>query len=86
MRAKGAAENIYYGVDEAGGFFGVNRSTSDVINIYFADKKPNKVVFINNLQGTVSPMRQVNHEDMRLRGFKWQESRRPKSKFELFAN
>jgi len=86
FRAKGSAENIYYTADEEGGFIGVNRSTSDVIDVTFQDRKPYKVVFRNNLQGTLSPIKQVNNSEMKVRGFKWQDNRRPKSKFELFGN
>jgi lipopolysaccharide export system protein LptA len=86
FRAKGSAENVYYTADEEGGFIGVNRSTSDVIDVTFQDRKPYKVVFRNNLQGTLSPIMQVNNAEMKVRGFKWLDNRRPKSKFELFGN
>ena len=85
FRAKGSAENVYYTADEDGGFIGVNRSTSDVIDVTFQERKPYKVVFRNNLQGVLSPIRQVNNAEMKVRGFKWFDSRRPKSKFELFG-
>jgi len=85
FRAKGSAENIYYTADEDGGFIGVNRSTSDVIDVTFQDRKPYKVVFRNNLQGTISPIRQVNNAELRVRGFKWYGDRRPKSKSDLFG-
>ena len=39
----------------------------------------------SSVEGTAFPMRQVNHEEMRLRGFKWQDYRRPKTKEELFS-
>ena len=86
FRAKGAAENIYYTADEQGAFIGVNRSTSDVIDVTFANRKPHKVVFRNNLQGTLSPIRKVNNEEMKVRGFKWQDDKRPKTKFELMGS
>lgn len=86
FRAKGSAENIYYTADEQGGFIGVNRSTSDVIDVTFKERKPYKVVFRNNLQGTLSPIRQVNTEDLRVRGFKWYDEKRPKSKFEIIGD
>lgn len=86
FRAKGSAENIYYTADEQGGFIGVNRSTSDVIDVTFKERKPYKVVFRNNLQGTLSPMKQINSADLHVRGFKWYDDKRPKSKFELLGN
>ena len=86
FKAKGSAENIYYAQDEDSSFIGVNRSTSDVIDVYFKNRKPHKVVLRNNLEGTIYPMNQVNHNDLRVRGFIWLENRRPKTKFELFGN
>jgi hypothetical protein len=86
VKAKGNAENIYYAADDNGGLVGVNRSTADVIDVFFEQRKPNKVVFRNNLQGTIYPMRQVNHNDLRVRGFKWLEDKRPKTKFELLGS
>lgn len=85
FKAKGSAENIYYAADENGGFIGANRSTSDVIDVYFADRKPSKVVLRNNLEGTITPMRQVNYTEFKVRGFKWLEDRRPKTKYELLG-
>ncbi|MGI8637925.1 MAG: OstA-like protein, partial [Segetibacter sp.] len=86
FRAKGNAENIYYTEDEQGGFIGANRSTSDVMDVTFQDKKPYKIVFRNNLQGTISPIKQVNNTEMRVRGFKWYDAKRPKTKYDLLGN
>lgn len=86
VRAKGNAENIYYTADEQGAFIGVNRSTSDVMDVTFQDRKPYKVLFVRNLQGTLSPIKQVNNAEMRVRGFNWLEAKRPKTKFELLGN
>jgi hypothetical protein len=86
IRAKGSAENIYYAIDDQNKYIGVNRSTCDIIDMYFQNKKPKKIVFRNNLDGTTYPMKQVTHGTMRLRGFKWLEDRRPKTKSDLFEN
>jgi hypothetical protein len=87
LKSKGSpAESVYYGVDDFGKFFGVNKATSDVIDMYFKDGKPHKVVFRNKLEGTTYPMRQVDHESIKIRGFKWLEEKRPKSKFEILTN
>jgi lipopolysaccharide export system protein LptA len=86
MRAKGNAENIYYAQDDYKKFVGVNKSSADVIDIFFDDSKPQKVLFLRNLDGTTYPMRQVNHDELRLRGFKWLSDKRPKSKFDILAN
>ena len=86
MRAKGNAENIYYAQDDYKKFVGVNKSSADVIDIFFDDNKPKRVIFLRNLDGTTYPMRQVNHDELKLRGFKWIIDKRPKSKFDILSN
>ena len=86
MRAKGNAANIYYATDDYKKFVGVNKSTSDIIDVFFDEGKPIRVVFLRNLEGTTFPMRQVNHEELKLKNFNWQINRRPKSKFDILSN
>ncbi len=49
-------------------------------------KELDRVVLRNDAEGTMTPMRRVIPEDMILRGFKWWEKRRPKSKEEMFES
>ncbi|ULQ57666.1 hypothetical protein KJS94_05565 [Flavihumibacter rivuli] len=84
MRAKGSAESIYYAQDDQQAYVGVNRATADVIDIFFLNKELNKVVFRSEVNGTMTPFGQVNHDEMKLRSFQWLEKRRPKTRFELF--
>lgn len=86
MRAKGNAENVYYGQDEQNRFIGVSKSSSDVIDMLFDDSKPKRVSFIRGFDGTSYPMRQANHEELKIRGFQWLEKIRPKTKFDILAN
>lgn len=83
LRAKGSAESVYYAVDEDDKFIGVNTSSADVIDMYFTDKKPQRAVFRKDLKGTMYPMRQVDHVEIRLRGFQWLQDIRPKTWQEL---
>lgn len=86
VRARVNAESIYYPTDEADKYIGVNRTEADVIDMFFTNRHPQKVKFISNVKGTTIPMRQANHTEMRVRGFRWMEARRPKTKFELLGN
>lgn len=86
LRAKGTAESIYYAQDEDSSYAGVNRSTADIIDMFFLNKELSRVVFRSDVNGTMYPFRQVNHEEMRVRGFHWLDKRRPKTKFELFED
>lgn len=85
VRVKGSpAESIYYPQDDDSAYIGMNRSTGDVIDIYFIKKELNKVKFINNVDGIMYPIRQIPAEKKQLKNFKWQVNRRPKNKLELF--
>ena len=85
MRVKGSpAESVFYPQDKDSAFIGMNRSKGDVIDVYFVDKTVNRVKFINDVDGTLYPLRQRPEDQKYLKNFKWWESRRPKNKFELF--
>jgi lipopolysaccharide export system protein LptA len=94
IRAKGNAESIYYVADEHKAYTGANKSHADIIDMRFAmkydsagapkGKELDRVILRNDAEGTMYPIKHVVFEDMILRGFKWQEDRRPKSKKEMF--
>ena len=87
LHTKGSpAKNVYYAEDEEKKLVGVNESVADVINVEFKNDKPERVIFINNLTGTMFPINQVNHETLKVDGFRWLIERRPKSKFEIFGD
>ncbi|MEP6712093.1 MAG: hypothetical protein ABJA37_06750 [Ferruginibacter sp.] len=85
IRVKGSpAESVYYPQDDDSAYIGMNRSKGDVIDIYFIKKELNKIKFINNVDGTLYPLKQLPEDQKYLRGFKWMDNRRPKNKLELF--
>jgi Organic solvent tolerance protein OstA len=86
MQAKGNAESIYYVTDEDSAVVGINKVVGDIIEFRFLNKELNRVVVIGDPTGTMVPVLQATEQDKILRDFKWLESRRPKSRFELFGN
>jgi lipopolysaccharide export system protein LptA len=84
MRARGNAESIYYAKDKEDYLVGINRVAGDIIDLRFLNKELNRVVVINEVKGTMYPVTQMPESEKHLRNFKWQEDRRPKTKFELF--
>jgi hypothetical protein len=42
------------------------------------------VKFVNNVDGTLYPIKEIPADKKELRGFKWLDKRRPKNKLELF--
>jgi len=83
MSAKGNAENVYFPLDNDKYFIGVNHSNAQIIEVYFENTEPAKVVFKNQLVGKMTPINKTPKEELIIKGFKWQENLRPKSKFEL---
>ncbi len=84
VRANGFAECIYFIQDADSAYTGINQSTSDMIDFYFAEKTLDRVVFRSAVTGTLWPIRQKSPEEMKLGNFKWQDARRPKTKYEMF--
>jgi len=62
----------------------MNRSKGDAIDIIFINKTINKIKYINDVNGTLYPLKQIPLELKFLKNFNWQENKRPKSKLELF--
>ncbi|HEY1199392.1 MAG TPA: OstA-like protein, partial [Niastella sp.] len=86
MRSQGNAESIYYLKEDNGKLKGINNATGDIIDLRFKNKELNKVVFISDVSGTLYPVNQATEQNKFLRGFKWLEEKRPKTKFELFED
>lgn len=85
VRVKGSpAESIFYPQDEDSAYVGMNHSSGDVIDIYFVKKELNKIKFVNNVDGVLYPIKEIPTDKKELKGFKWQDNRRPKNKLELF--
>lgn len=85
IRAKGSAESVYYILDALNKYIGVDKSSSDILDLYFENKKPVRIKKINNVTGQVTPIQQVSDfSEMEIRGFRLYDYRRPKTKYELF--
>lgn len=84
VRARGAAECIYYLQDEDSAFTGINQSTSELMDVYFKEKELQRVVFRNQVKGTIWPMKDKSPSEMKLANFRWREAERPKTKYEMF--
>ena len=81
---KGNAESIYYARDEADAFIGVNRVAASEIKFTFENKQLGGIRLFSQPDGTLQPMKDVNHSTLRLEGFVWRQEERPKSLLDLF--
>lgn len=84
MRAKGNAESVYYLQDDDSAYVGMNYAKADAISMYFGKDGLRRVSWVNSVEGTTFPMNQIPDQKKKLRNFNWAESRRPKTRLELF--
>lgn len=82
--AKGSAESLYYLQDDDSAYTGANFAQADLINLYLQKKELQKISWVNEVSGTLYPVKEVPEEVRRFKNFKWQEDRRPKTRLELF--
>jgi len=85
MHVEGNAESIYYGLDEAGAYVGVNKTACSEMMLYFKDNQVDRIKFLVQPQGVADPMDKADHNALRLEGFRWLYQSRPKSKNDLFV-
>ena len=84
VRARGAAECVYYIQDEDSAFTGINQSSADLMDVYFKERELQRVVFRTAVKGTIWPVQQKSPSEMRLQNFRWRDAERPKTKYEMF--
>lgn len=83
MRVIGNAESIYYIVDEDDAYSGVNKCVCSSMLINFGENEITDILFYTNPTSNLFPMRKADHNALKLPGFRWDATRRPKSRFDL---
>lgn len=81
---KGNAEAIYYILDDAGKYVGVNKTACSAMVLHFKNGGVRKIRFLSAPEGKMEPMQAVNHETYKLEGFRWEIKRKPLTVEDLF--
>ena len=84
MHVEGNAESVYYVLDEASAYVGVNKTVCSEMVLYFGDNQVDQILFLDESQAKLQPMRQANHEELKLDGFFWERKKRPQAFDDLF--
>ena len=84
MHVEGNAESVYYVLDEANAYVGVNKTVCSEMVLHFGDNQVDKILFLDESQAKLQPMRQANHDKLKLDGFFWERLKRPKKFEDLF--
>lgn len=81
----GNAETIYLPIDDADStMIGLNKSQSSYVNMFFKDKKIERVILTTVSQGSMFPLGQLSGGDLYLKNFFWAENQQPVSPIDVF--
>lgn len=79
MKVLGNGESVYYVLDEVDAYIGVNKTICSEMLLNFGNNEITDIRFFTKPSGQFTPMRQANHSELKLPGFRWEIERRPKS-------
>ncbi len=83
LRVIGNSESVYYVLDEKNAYISVNKIICSEIEVYFQRNKVDKIKFFKQPKATMYPMKQANHELLKLKNFIWETKSRPKNRNDL---
>jgi hypothetical protein len=84
IKVDGNGETLYYARENENKIIGLNRAVGSNISIQFKERKIFKIVFLQQPEGELKPLEQLNDEDKTLSGFEWKINLRPLSKHDIF--
>ena len=79
MNVDGNAESVYYVLDDSQAYMSVNKMVCSSMIVMFGDNKVEGIRFFTQPKATMTPMKQADHNALKMKGFKWDIQRRPKS-------
>lgn len=85
MDVQGNAESVYYALDEEDAYIGVNKTVCSDMILYFGSNEIDRIKFLVQPQGDTYPMTQVDHDEIKIKGFNWDTTYRPEDQRDLFA-
>lgn len=83
MFVDGNAESVYYVLDEKNAYTSVNKMICSRMLVLFGDNKVDGIKFYTQPKATMFPMKQADHDGLKMKGFRWEKKRRPKSRLDL---
>lgn len=80
---KANGQTVYYVVDGPD-IVGVNKIDCTDMTLYFKEGELNDIMFYTNNKGALYPLDMAPENELKLKGFSWKDSERPKSKTDIF--
>ncbi len=78
IRVFGNGQNIYYAKEDSSNYIGVNVIDCSIMHFRFNKGAMEKAAFITSPDATLYPLDELKPEELRLKGFKWLENKRPR--------
>jgi lipopolysaccharide export system protein LptA len=85
LDVNGNGQTIYYTKNNKQKVTGVNRADCSDLVIGVKENKVQRITLLNDPAGTLYPVKDTKPQDMRLKGFNWQDAKRPKSKQDIYT-
>ncbi|MGH1339640.1 MAG: OstA-like protein [Aureispira sp.] len=85
MQVTEEGETVYYATDDKGAYMFVNDIDCENMLLFFSKSNLKRIKYQGKPAAVVYPMHQVDHQSLLLDGFRWVDSLRIKSKYELWG-
>ncbi|GAB5550994.1 MAG: OstA-like protein [Saprospiraceae bacterium] len=85
LRVEGNAETVYYVKDDNGAYIGVDQSACSKMVIFFKEGEIDVIKFLKEPNSVLYPMTEVDHDNLRLKGFQWLLDKKPQKRLDIFA-
>lgn len=85
IRVLGNAESVYFIREDDGDLIGINKTTSNNMNIYLSENEVKMITPIKNVDAHMYPENEVPSEERVLKGFQWKQEIRPNQKEDIFT-
>ena len=80
----GNSETVYFGREEDRTLIGITKIQASDMLIFIEKNKFKSITYYNEPKGATSPESQVSPYDLKLKGFKWIEDKRPVTRLDIF--
>lgn len=81
----GNGQSIYYGRNKKKQLTGVNRAECSNMEIYIRESKVSRIKMMEKPEATFYPIKELQPNELILKGFSWQAERRPILKEDIFS-
>jgi len=84
IEVTGNGQTIYYAKDKNQKNFSVNRADCSDMVILVDSNKVKSITLLNAPDGTLYPIKELTTGELRLKGFIWKDTKRPKNREDIF--